>query len=571
MRCKKSDWLVMGVGTLIIICFCAISISRIYTVWELVDEYGYLANAAYLSGSDWSCMTNYYYGYGYSLWLIPLFWIFESGISIIRGAVAINGLFMVLLFWVQCILMSKIYRNLNSKIIALISFVLCFYPYLIVSEWKIICECLLTLMVWVCGLVLYQALDTGKRYWYALLGVTTAYIFFVHTRAFVFSAVLIMAMVLMFLQKKINRHNMAVFFVVFVICVVLGTLLKNHIIEAMYTNTPGGNLTETVGNTLTVSYIIEKITGFFTGLSMIDFDSFACKVFYLFVGTVGMFPLGLYAIGKRTVIRYKKERKLTTESVIMVLYGVAAIGMVLALVVNPMGETEGTAHYFYARYYEYLIAPVVFAGVAYCIEEKLHIPEVLGLIVIVLFFGWFATDTARFLDTQELYLDTNRMPALSYILQHINWFPKIIERGVIIAICCVLCIFLINRVKKIRWCMLAILLIVFMLSNLWNVLFMVRMNYNNLTEYQIAEFVHGNYEADEIYFLNDDTNAVLAYTKIQSLMGNIKIKVMNPSDINQIQQGDLFVTLQFNPYVEEFAGRQEQVLKLGCYEVYTIR
>ena len=51
------------------------NIKNINTVWELADEAGYLCNAAYLSGTDWSdvATTIPYYGYGYSIVLIPLF------------------------------------------------------------------------------------------------------------------------------------------------------------------------------------------------------------------------------------------------------------------------------------------------------------------------------------------------------------------------------------------------------------------------------------------------------------------------------------------------------------------
>ena len=50
---------------LVLIGIYGSNIKNINTVWELADEAGYLCNAAYLSGTDWSdvATTIPYYGY----------------------------------------------------------------------------------------------------------------------------------------------------------------------------------------------------------------------------------------------------------------------------------------------------------------------------------------------------------------------------------------------------------------------------------------------------------------------------------------------------------------------------
>ena len=96
------------IGSIVILDYYLEKIPQVYIVWELMDEFGYLADAAYLSGNKWPYVTDFYYGYGYSLWLIPLFLVFDTGIEIIRGALAVNAVIVVLLFWVQYVLMSKV-------------------------------------------------------------------------------------------------------------------------------------------------------------------------------------------------------------------------------------------------------------------------------------------------------------------------------------------------------------------------------------------------------------------------------------------------------------------------------
>lgn len=59
--------------------------------------------------------------------------------------------------------------------------------------------------------------------------------------------------------------------------------------------------------------------------------------------------------------------------------------MVVALVVNPMGLDDGLGSYFFGRYYEYVIGPVVFGGICYQVERKLSLfPKVMLLLLIAL-------------------------------------------------------------------------------------------------------------------------------------------------------------------------------------------
>ena len=113
---KYSQIVLMILGACLVFLYYAKYVLQINTVWELPDEYGYLVNAAYLSGTDWAFVSNMYYAYGFSLWLIPLFWLCGSGVGIIRATVLFNALCVAALFLVQYILMSKLCRNTNKNV-----------------------------------------------------------------------------------------------------------------------------------------------------------------------------------------------------------------------------------------------------------------------------------------------------------------------------------------------------------------------------------------------------------------------------------------------------------------------
>lgn len=61
----------------------------------LADEFGYIANAAYFSGLEWSdCIQKAitYYSFGYSILLIPFIKIYEYGDDVYKAAVLLNAL-----------------------------------------------------------------------------------------------------------------------------------------------------------------------------------------------------------------------------------------------------------------------------------------------------------------------------------------------------------------------------------------------------------------------------------------------------------------------------------------------
>lgn len=194
----------------------------------------------------------------------------------------INIICVMLLFHVQISLMTKLFKNVNRNIIVLTSFVLCFYPYLAASVIKFFSECLLTLMIWVCGLLLYQTLETKKMKYYILLAFAVLYTFFVHTRSFVFIAVLMLVLLIMLLQKQTGGKQIIVFSVFCVILFILGTALKNYIIDGIYSSQLFGEEV-VIGNTVSISDIIEKIFAFVSGFSLEYIHSLSCKVFYLYV------------------------------------------------------------------------------------------------------------------------------------------------------------------------------------------------------------------------------------------------------------------------------------------------
>ena len=565
---EKLSWLLIGLGSLCILLFYGKNVRYLNTVWELVDEYGYLSNAAYLSHTDWSFITNMYYGYGYSIWLVPLFWICNTGTQIIKCAVLINTGFIILTFWTQIALMSKLCKKLKYNYVIGIAFVLSFYPYLVSSNMKVLCECLLNLMIWVCGLLFYLALEKGKWYYYVSLAVAIVYTLFVHTRALIFCGVLLLAIFFSLLQNKKNMKNVVLFILLLAGLFLAGFVIKNQIINHVNLATQS-DVVVTVGNTLSLELVIEKICKFFTKFSMMQLYSLACKVFYLFVATAGMFHIGIYAVLKEAISEWKIEKFLSSDTIVKGMYAIAAVLMYIALVVNSYGDVERTAYFFYGRYYEYLVGPVTFMGIRYCIENRLHIKEKVIILVAFMICGWLTLDLYKYLETWEFNFDSNRIASFSYIIDRVYTYDGVIFQWLLFTLGLLMLLFGLNRAYQLRTYIPIVVLILFSLNNKSITEGIISIHQNNTDYYEVATFIHMNYDVDKVYFLNNNLPYEVAFAAIQSDLGKEKLVLLNEvHEVSKLNTGDVLVTFQNHIELQQSDIMMTKVAETNWFEIY---
>jgi hypothetical protein len=569
---KKSKLLIV-LGTILLLVFYGKNLPGIRMVWQLMDEYGYLANAAYLTRTDWLLVGNQYYGYGYSLWLVPLFWVCKTGTQLIRGAVLFNTLCVLGIFWSQIFLMTRIFPKWNRYLVIVSSFVLCLYPYLVATDMVVLCECLLTLMVWVCGALLYQALHTGKWYYYLILVISAGYTFFIHTRAIVFVAVLCMVVAVVMLRDHAGAKNAAAFFLPLVAVMVAGYLLKNRIIDAVYSNVlvlgDADPTTVTVINTISLGYLWNLAVSVVTHVPTYIY-SFLCKNFYLLAATAGMFHIGCVASFQSAWKEWRAKKHLSDSNCVMLMYAIAAILMVIAVSVNSPGSYEQPAYFFYGRYYEFIILPTVFAGINYCMEKKLRGREILALAgAIAVSAGvtlWIAGQTSGNL----FEYDTFRMASFSWATSFKMDCYHVILICVGAAAAAILVLLLLNRSRRTAIWIPVALLVLFVMNDKIVVDGTKAYSWDNPNYLDAAYFIHQNYDVDEVYFLNGDDIYYGTYAGIQCMLAKEKLNVIQAEDLGQVQEGDVVITFVTNPYSEEWNVPMTKVFTAGAYDIYEV-
>ena len=175
----------------------------------------------------------------------------------------INLFFAIGTYLILIYLMEKVGKQENRILLATISFVVCLNSYLCCNVLKVNCEPLSVFWYSLTALVLYKAVKTDKKYWFAILGAASSYLFFIHTRMLVLVFALILTLVITFLfYKKKIIIQLAWFGMAFLVCFISMYFVKHSIIS--YAASLEGINDSTNGNLVNGDYILDRIKWFMT-------------------------------------------------------------------------------------------------------------------------------------------------------------------------------------------------------------------------------------------------------------------------------------------------------------------
>ena len=98
----------------------------------LADEAGYLGNARYLSGAAHlpDMRGTGFYHFGYSLFLLPAFWLFSEPVAIYKAVIAINSLLISALFFPLYVILESLLQ-VPARWARWFAFTCCLYPSLV--------------------------------------------------------------------------------------------------------------------------------------------------------------------------------------------------------------------------------------------------------------------------------------------------------------------------------------------------------------------------------------------------------------------------------------------------------
>lgn len=556
-------------GALILIVYGS-NIKNIYTVWQIGDEAGYLMNAAFFTGHDWSSIYEVipYYGYGYSLLLIPLFVLFDTGIEIIRGAIFINILCVVITYFIQIIVMKTIIGDCRFSILAFMSFTVCFYPYMAGETYQVIAESFLVMLFWLSILLICMALKKQSKYLYILYGMCIAYMFFVHARAIVVVMAAFATVFLCILCKKIKLEHIISFICGFVSFFIIGYFMKNYIIGSIYAGVSGDGVLKD-RNIITIKYIVDRLKWLFNlkNIKLYIYGFFA-KVFYLMVSTAIMAVVGIISITKN----FNNLKKLNSEQSISVIYiFLSFFLMFLASCVNGTGMSENFTYFFYGRYFEYTVMPIIFIGLYASLFGEIRIKKVCIILFGIIVSGIITSNIITFLDSDEIHIDAYRIAGFANGVKKNDNFESLIFYLILSTVFVTVLIFLFHHTLKFKTVILLLVLIYFFNSSTVCIDAINTTNQNSLKDSEIAEYINNRETDNYVYFINDEFRYYGFYSRMQILMPEIHIKVIQANQLEQLTKDSLAITYKEAPSDVILSEIEEPLLKGNMFNLYEIR
>ncbi len=385
---ENRERLALCLLTLILFLIAIRNIGQLGVFTVLDDEFGYWGNAAYFVGLDWSTIVSEipYYSYGYSLVLVPLFWIFEEPTYIYKAAVVLNGIFLCVGFLLCYDIGKKLSAGSDKSLLLSIAILIFMYPSYIVYLSIGWAESLLTLIVWGLAWSFIGLDEKSTHYKPLIIGVLATYSYIIHQRSIGILIASILTLLIMFFFKRLNQKQLLIAILPIVLMLIAHHFIKADLQSTLWLNSAGRLANDYKSQ-------VGKITSFMTLKGWIAFiKALIGHLFYLGIASFLMVYYGLYKLirdmWKISYTLYRKKKvELQLEHVFFNLFVLLAFTLSLLISAIFFKEPNRIDHIVYGRYVEILIGPVMLVGLLELltsspISKRLRGIGAIGLIVL---------------------------------------------------------------------------------------------------------------------------------------------------------------------------------------------
>ncbi len=373
--------LVLAIGLFIL---NEVQVAGMYLPLTFHDEFGYLANAAFLAGYDWShAMWNVpYYGIGFSFWLVPAYLLSPDHQWVYQIALSLNGVFHAAAFLVSIQVLRGMFPRARFEVLVFAGLVVAMYPAFQVYEKTALGESLVLLLVWILAWVLQIALrsqrQTGRLLVCTILGLVSGYAYIVHGRAVVLVTAALVLLLFLTWRRRIGGLCV-VAFVAGLFAVVMGLgALKAELVHELY-GSPDYNqhdLMSLASNRLRAALTMDGALR----LLMLVMGQFG----YLSTSSYGLVPLGFFLAFRKILESRSTLRKAKPVSAIpaassnasevsdsvLLLYAVLVLIGSFAVTALFTSNPSRLDNYFYGRYAEPFAAPLMSIAVVLLLSSQ---------------------------------------------------------------------------------------------------------------------------------------------------------------------------------------------------------
>lgn len=343
------------------------------TPWVYDDEIGYWGSAAFMAGKDWSGILKYcqYYSFGYSLLLVPLFWLNISPILMYKIAIVINALLVLIaLFLANKIVKILTYKKSKPFYYIGLSIISVLNANLILQTQIAWSETLLNVLVWGIMYCFLNFINSHKKMYFIMTNLLTVYLYMVHQRMLGVLIVVVLCWIGYFLFAKrtniIKRKNIVkkVAFVIFIIVggLIIASILKDFLQNEVWmvgqneSVISSRNVNDYTGQIAKINEIFSSFENFY------EFCIQALgKLFYFGRSTFLLIYVSLFVWVKNLILLIKKKNVIVSEFFFQTIVSLSFLAMfaITSISMYDSGRNDGL---IYGRYAEPLTGPLILCG-----------------------------------------------------------------------------------------------------------------------------------------------------------------------------------------------------------------
>ena len=558
-----------GIFVIVIYYFLFAELPKHNVVWELGDESGYLFNAALFSGFNWNSIASQaYYGFGYSVFLIPGFFVCKTGADLIIFSHVVNMIFDILSFIIMYILVAKLLSESLKRWFILISIVPVFSPHIVAQSLEVTCESCLFFFTILSFYELYSLFLSNRFRYYIGTAISTSYLFFIHTRAI--GVVVGIWLTIIIWNRGIIKQNLRSLIISVIIFTITFTLLyclKNYIVNYKnYFHATKYIDSEGINNIVNSSFIIERLSWFIKEPVIGYVAVFFIKILYSMYSSAALLIIVFF----ETVSSVKKKEigpfELTSISLLLSWF-------ITISLCTASGLGESATYSFYGRYYEHVVLAITFWGLVNIFTKDyalLSHKTFMIVTYIVLCFTKIASFWLKqrgFLKISEV--DNNRIASLGYLVGNITNSSESIT--VLIALITLfIALFLNYKSFQYKYFAIVIILFFYLLNSDAAINKLNIVTENSQGDVLLADFVVQNDTDMKIAFLDDDTFKYKGfYARMQVLLKDYEIEVIESEDINDYLENctdDYFLIYKSSPIKNNLSERMKVAYEGKTFE-----
>lgn len=386
---------------------------------SLYDEIGYLSKAMALAGSPVD-MASSWFG-GYSLFLVPAFWLFSDPQHVWNAVLALNGI----MWGISCALLWYILRSVFPKkhlaIIAITTlFVFLFPSFLGMSGHAFSTTGLVFVMMCALATLVKSRLQSAP--WLLLFAFLVGFLMWIHPT----SIVIVVAISALFIVKSIQERTVKKYAAVIVLPIIIGafyTLVVHGWLNGLMTPEGFGQGNHYGSPTRLLSNFTD--IGYWKNVVLLFLGQFSS----ILIGTLGIIVFGvqhLFDAPKRNIKSFLVGLTKDPLSMVIAISALSLIGLLViaAFSFAPMAQGYTRADvWVYTRYTEIAVLPLIAIGILSKWRLKLAAyTALLILVTAVLFF--FAVDesntkfSALHLSNMQSFWPLQFIGGVSYV----GWF-----------------------------------------------------------------------------------------------------------------------------------------------------